>query len=132
VTATSKSGLSSTATSTYTVLAPPVLGRAHESHRTWTEGKARRGRAPHGTTFSFRLGESARVTLSFTTRVHRHKVTRGELVLKGRRGLNKVAFAGRIPHSHKLRPGRYTVVIAATDSLGQRSKPQSLSFRITG
>jgi hypothetical protein len=39
-------------------------------------------------------------------------------------------FQGRIPRAKKLKPGRYTLVITATNSSGARSAPASLSFTI--
>jgi hypothetical protein len=41
-----------------------------------------------------------------------------------------VAFQGRISPVEKLEPGRYTLVITATNSAGVRSAPKSLSFTI--
>ncbi|HEV7460052.1 MAG TPA: hypothetical protein VGN78_05925 [Solirubrobacteraceae bacterium] len=39
-------------------------------------------------------------------------------------------FQGRITRRKKLKPGRYTLVITATNSAGQRSLPRSLTFTI--
>jgi hypothetical protein len=57
-------------------------------------------------------------------------VTEGTLAFTGHRGLNKVFFQGRISPTKALRPGRYTLIITATNSSGQRSGPQALSFVI--
>jgi hypothetical protein len=56
--------------------------------------------------------------------------TAGTLTFVGHSGTNKVAFQGRISPVEKLKPGRYTLVITATNSAGVRSAPTSLSFTI--
>ena len=83
VTATSTDGQTGTMSSTYTVLAPPVvqppavaapvLGNLKESHARWRKGNApaqisshnKRGRPPIGTTFTFTLNVPATVKLVF-------------------------------------------------------------------
>jgi N-acetylneuraminic acid mutarotase len=134
---------------------PPVVGNASESHRTWREGGKlaviTRRKPPVGTTFSFSLNERASVTLGFSqqaggrkvrgkcvaqTKANRHKhackraVVRGTLTFTGHAGSNKVAFQGRISPSTKLPPGTYTVVISATNALGQRASAKPLTFTI--
>lgn len=59
-----------------------------------------------------------------------HTVTAGTLTFAGHSGTNEVAFQGRISPTNKLKPGRYTLVIAATNSAGEHSAPTSLSFTI--
>jgi trimeric autotransporter adhesin len=135
----------------------PSITNATQSHSRWREGKAlasvarRSKRPPLGTTFSFTLNEQAKVSFSFTQRVGgrevKHKcvaqtnknrrkhacartVTRGTLSFTGRAAANKVSFQGRISHSLALRPGTYTLLIAAVNSAGQRSAPKQLSFTI--
>ena len=56
-------------------------------------------------------------------------VTRGRLSFSGHSGLNKVFFQGRLPSRKKLRPGRYTLVVTASNASG-RSSPKRLSFTI--
>ena len=56
-------------------------------------------------------------------------MTVGTLSFTGH-GAMKVAFQGRISRSKKLKPGRYTLVVTATNSAGRRSPPQALSFTI--
>lgn len=68
------------------------------------------------------------MTFSFAQRVGGRKV--GTLTFAGHSGTNKVAFQGRISPEEKLKPGRYTLVITATNSAGMRSAPKSLSFTI--
>jgi hypothetical protein len=48
----------------------------------------------------------------------------------GRPGTNRLAFNGRL-NGKQLKPGRYTVMITATNSAGA-STPVSLNFSITG
>jgi uncharacterized delta-60 repeat protein len=128
----------------------PVVSHAAQSHSSWGETKLRTRRRPVGTTFSFTLSGQARVVFTFTqvvggrkvhgrcvaqTRQNRHKpacrrtVTKGTLSFTGHAGKNSFSFKGRISRSNLLRPGRYTLVITATNSAGV-SKPQSLSFTI--
>ena len=83
-----------------------------------------------GTTFSFSLNEQATVAFSFSQRVRGKNVTVGGLTFTGHSGTNKVKFQGRVSSAKKLKPGRYTLVITATDSAGVNSVPRSLSFTI--
>ncbi len=133
----------------------PMVQRARQSATSWREGKrlARitRAKAPTGTTFSFSLNEQATVTFSFTQRLPGRKVggkcvaqsannlrkpactrtvTAGTLTFTGHTGTNKVVFQGRVSSAKKLKPGRYTLAITATNSAGARSAPKSLSFAI--
>jgi FG-GAP repeat len=134
----------------------PHLTHVTESHSTWRAGNrlatlARAKRAPVGTRFSFVLDQPARVNLAFVqdlsgrkvraacvapTRANRHKpacerqVRTATLSITGHRGINQLAFQGRVSRSKTLRPGRYTVVITATNRAGQRSAPRSLGFTI--
>jgi hypothetical protein len=43
---------------------------------------------------------------------------------------NAVRFDGRVTPSRSLRPGRYTLLITATNAVGQSSAPQKLGFTI--
>ncbi len=52
------------------------------------------------------------------------------LSLAGESGENTVAFQGRISSGRRLAPGSYTLTITATNSVGVRSAPKSLSFTI--
>jgi hypothetical protein len=105
-----------------------------QSTTRWRQGNrlatVSRAKPPIGTTFSFSLNDQAAVTFSFTRRVSGRTVTAGRLTFTGHEGTNKVAFQGRVSPKKKLEPGRYTLVIIATDSAGARSTPQSLSFTI--
>jgi hypothetical protein len=104
-----------------------------------------------GTTISFRLSEPALATLAFSqpatgrkvgrrcktlSRANRKKPrctipnVRGTLTFPSHAGTNKVRFQGRLSRTKKLKPGRYTVTITATDSAGNLSAPKSTSFTI--
>jgi hypothetical protein len=131
-----------------------VLQDVRQSTTRWREGNrlARISRAgtPTGTSFSFSLNEQAQVSFSFArvggrkvsgkclaqTEKNRRKractrtVTAGSLTFTGHGGTNEVVFQGRISPLEKLKPGRYTVVITATNASGQRSQPVSLTFTI--
>jgi hypothetical protein len=128
-----------------------------QTAKTWRENdtlphiSAKKKRPPIGTTFSFALNETAAVTFGFTRQAigrkvhgrctertaknrHRPRCTRtilaGSFTFAGHLGTNKVRFAGRISRSHKLKPGRYTVAITATNLQGKHSAPRSLTFTI--
>jgi hypothetical protein len=111
----------------------PVVQNARQSTTRWREGNQlagiSRARTPTGSTFSFSLNEPATVTFSFT-QSGRRTVTVGRLTFTGHSGSNRVAFQGRISAARKLKPGRYTLVITATNSAGVRSAPRSLTFTI--
>jgi hypothetical protein len=136
---------------------PPTITAAHQSHSTWRAGaklaqvSAKQKKPPVGTTFSFSLNEKATVSFSFTQRVGGRKVkgkcvaqnnknrrkgacrrivTAASLSFTGHSATNKVLFQGAVSRSKKLAPGRYTLVITATNATGQKSTPQSLSFTI--
>jgi hypothetical protein len=152
-----------TSTTTTTVTAPanpapipPSVTHPAQSNRTWREGSklaviSGKPKPPVGTTFSFKLNQSARVTFTFTqqvtgrtvsgkcvaeTKTNRSKrsckrtVTQGTLSFSGRSGENKVAFQGRVSHSRKLPSGGHKLLIGAVNTARQRSKTVSLSFTI--
>ena len=111
-----------------------LVQSVRQSARKWREGNrlaiVSRAKTPVGTTFSFSLNEEVTLTFSFTRRVSGRTVTAGKLTFTGHDGTNKVAFQGRISPKKKLEPGRYQLVITATDSAGARSAPKSLDFTI--
>lgn len=101
---------------------PPPAPTGHitkftQSHRTWHEGKH------GGTTFSFTLNESAKVTVTFTQNHHQRGL--GKLTITGHRGKNKITFDGVINRHTTLKPGIYTVTITTG-----ASTPQRLTFTI--
>ncbi len=136
----------------------PALTRVAQSHSVWREGKAlailagrTKRRLPVGTKFSFALNEAASVSLTFTQKVGGRKVkgrcrtqtkknrklracrrvvTRGTLSRVAHSGGNVLSFQGRISPSRTLKPGRYTVIIAAR-AAGKVSAPKRLRFTIS-
>jgi hypothetical protein len=138
-------------------LPAPAITGAGQSHTRWREGSKlvqisrKKRKPPVGTTFSFSLNEPASVSFAFTQRLAGRRVghrcvaknrrnarrrscaltvTAGVLSFPGHTGTNKVAFQGRVSRSQKLKPGRYTLVISATNAAGVRATPVSLSFTI--
>jgi hypothetical protein len=116
-----------------------------------TRRKRGKSRLPVGTTFAFTLNEQATVRFAFTQEVggrrvgkrcvvqtrrnrRRHKCTRAltaaTLSFFGHAGANTVRFYGRVSGSKRLKPGRYTLVITATNAASQSSVPRKLSFTI--
>jgi hypothetical protein len=129
----------------------PRLSRVGESRHAWHEagGPAAGSHQEVGTTFSFTLNERAQLTLTFIQRITGRRVEgrcvaqtphnrllrsceravrRGSLSLRGRSGINRVPFQGRIPRSTKLPEGSYTLLIHATYE--HRVATARLSFTI--
>jgi hypothetical protein len=50
--------------------------------------------------------------------------------LRGHAGADRVRFYGRLSHRTRLKPGSYTVAIAAVDRNGRRSAQKTLTFTI--
>ena len=134
----------------------PVIAKLSQSHKTWREGRglaklASRRRAPVGTAFTFTLSTPSTLVLSFSRAERGRKVGHrclapdrrnahnrqclrllpaGKLTFaNARAGRNRIVFQGRIAGAKRLGPGRYTVVLTATNA-GGRSAPLSLSFTI--
>ena len=136
---------------------PTITGLA-QSHKTWREGarlatlaRTKPKKRPVGTTFSFRLDTPGRVQLAFTQRVRgrkvsgrcvrptngnkrRHACTRtvvaGSLAFSDHAGLNRVHFEGRLSRKRRLKPGPYTLVVTAANTLGRKSATRTISFTI--
>jgi hypothetical protein len=137
-----------------------AVSNLRQSHVVWREGNRtahvsairKTTGPPVGTTFSFSLDQQARVTFRFTRRVSGRRVghmclaaTRGNrrhrscertvtarvFSFAAREGTSKVVFQGRLPHAHKLAPGRYTLIATASNTTGT-SAPKSLVFTIVG
>jgi hypothetical protein len=132
----------------------PSLQGVGESHRRWRRGSglpriARAPKPPVGTTFSFTLTQSALVDFAFTQtppgrkvghrcvapnaknahdRSCKRTVTVGSLTFLAGRGAHSVRFQGRISSSKRLKPGRYTLIITATNTAG--STVARLTFAI--
>jgi hypothetical protein len=98
------------------------------------------------------LNEAARVSLTFTKRVagrkvnrkcvaqtrrNRHRrscrrtVTVGTIWFNAHTGRNRVTLNSFRIHGRRLSPGRYTLIITATNhATGKQSQPQRLTFTI--
>ena len=66
-------------------------------------------------------------------RIHIHSDDGGGIEVvsfAGHTGTNTLSFQGRISASKMLPPARYTLLITATNTVGQNSQPQSLDFTI--
>jgi Divergent InlB B-repeat domain len=142
-----------------TQLPAPAISGLGETARTWREGNAlahitaatdSRRRLPSGTTFSFALNVSARVTLTFARSAAGRKlanrcvaqskrnargrrcvrtITAGKLTFSAPAGASRVRFDGVLSKHDKLKPGSYTLVVSAAAS-GERSAPRRLRFTI--
>lgn len=157
VTATNQAGSTAQTSAPHTVTRPaPSVSQVGQSHRRWREGSrlpqiASVQKRSVGTTFRFTVNESAKMRFAFTRKgrgrdvsgrcVPRSSknldqpactriVTVGALTFTASAGAHKVRFQGHISKHHTLKPGRYTLIISAADSAGQRSTPESLTFTI--
>jgi hypothetical protein len=137
----------------------PTVSNLTQSHATWREGSAlasfaarrKKRKPPVGTAFSFVLSDAAAVRLDFVQRIHgrsvhgrcvrrttknhakracRRVVIAGSLSFSGHLGRNKVGFQGRTSRTRKLKPGRFALVLTATNAARQSSSPKSLTFTI--
>jgi hypothetical protein len=91
-------------------------------------------KAPRGTKVSYRLSELAKAKLRIERAFKKGKRTRyrllkGSFTHSGKAGLNRFRFTGRL-RGKKLRPGRYRLVLVATDAAGNSSKARRMKFRI--
>jgi len=139
VVATNPSGTSYGDDVAFTTVAPapvaPVLSHVSQSHRLWRVDRRHKTPAiarkrPRGTRFKYTLSVDA--TVRFTIqRVRPHKRPKTEMRLRraGHGGLNTTKFTGRVGRK-VLKPGRYRVVIAASNSAGA-AKSKTLRFRVT-
>lgn len=121
----------------------PSISHVTQSHRTWQRGNTlaslAKHRPPVGTTFSFVLNGSATVSLVFTrqrpgrdvhnqclapTKKNRHHpvcqriAVAGSLKSLAHAGINMIVFDGRLSRSTALAPGRYRLLITASNSAG--------------
>jgi hypothetical protein len=83
-----------------------------------------------GTRIRYTLNEAAVVRFRLERRRGRRTRTlRGGFTRRGKRGVDRARFNGRL-RGHRLRAGRYYLVATATDLAGNRSKPARAKFRI--
>jgi hypothetical protein len=133
---------------------PPAITSVRETNSIWRLGSSlahlSARRPPVGTVFSFALASAAAVRFEFFTRAPgrrakggcvapthsnrrgrscRRSVSSGTLALAGHPGTNRVSFQGRLSPTRKLAPGRYTLLIAASNA-GGRAYGGPLSFTI--
>jgi hypothetical protein len=114
----------------------PLISGFRSSHSVFAitrAGTPLAARVARGTWLRYRLSENARVVLKIQRALAgRHTRYRGVGTLRrsGVSGLNRTRFTGRIGR-RALQPGRYRVVITATDAAGNRSARKTTSFRIT-
>jgi predicted outer membrane repeat protein len=112
----------------------PSISRLHESHKVWRLGSkrariSRAHRRPVGTTFRFKLNTKSTVRLTFRRIVGHKRRSAGGLTFKNvRAGQRKLAFQGRLEGHRKLKRGRYTMTLTASNSTGHTS--HSIKFRI--
>jgi hypothetical protein len=144
VAATDGDGVTATRTVNYTVVPaptdvhhPPPLSIAalRQSASVWRVGRklassAGKRKRPVGTTYSFKLNRPAHVALQFSRSAHGRAARAGRVRLSGRAGSNRIRFQGHISRTKRLRPGRYTLQVTATDDGGQRSRSRTLKFTI--
>ncbi|HEX4623403.1 MAG TPA: hypothetical protein VH231_03035 [Solirubrobacteraceae bacterium] len=84
------------------------------------QGEARAFLKPAGG--SFALDQRASARLSF----RRGRKAAGTVSVAAHPGANRVRFEGRISRRKRLKPGRYSVAIVATNDAGQRAVGRTL------
>jgi hypothetical protein len=105
----------------FAATAPPMLTGVRESRRTWRTG----------TVFTFEVNEPARVVFTVTKRVATRRIVVGTMSVTRGPGHDRVSFAGRLSKpKRRLVAGRYTVLVAAVNSAGARSRERSLTFTV--
>jgi hypothetical protein len=133
VTATSKDGLTQTATVTYRVKPPKIKPRVPRlshlrlkprSFEAATKGGALVARVEIGTTITYRDTLAARTTF----RVYRGGVLLGSFRHHDHAGTNRLRFTGRV-NDRSLRPGHYVLTAIAVFA-GQKSKVLRATFTI--
>lgn len=137
--------------------ATPALTHVSQAHIRWREGAKQATiardpkRVPVGTSFSFTINETARVSFVFTQTVsgrkvsgecqpptrqdHKHlrcrrTITRATLIYTANAGAHRLGFEGQVKN-RRLPLGAYTLELTATDTTtGRRSRSQTLRFAI--
>ncbi len=129
----------------------PTVSKLRQAASAWLEGTAAATVSSHlkrGTTFTFSLNETARVTLKFTQPSagrevdgrcmvrsardapnRRCTVAAGALTFSMRAGHRRIRFDGELARHKKLKPGTYTVAVTAT-AAGKTSVPHTLRFTV--
>jgi subtilase family serine protease len=150
-TATDSDGVSTSASVGYTVVAVvPQISALRETSSHWATHGTKRTRLPVGTSFSFSLDQTAKVTLRFS-RQRSGRIKAGHCVAPGRaprgarscrlalgagtisvtgdHGANTVTFNGHTS-SGNLSAGSYTVTLTAVGLSGKPSEPATLRFTV--
>ncbi len=147
---------SATGASVTVVVPAPTLTAVRQSASRWRDGSklasiSRRAKQPPiGTSFSFTLNTPATVSFSFSRQARGRSVAHrcvaktqknarrkacnlsvaaGGLSLAAETGTDRVSFQGRVSRRTRLKPGRYTLILTASNPTGT-SAAQSLSFTV--
>jgi hypothetical protein len=81
--------------------------------------------------FRYSLSEAARVLFTIERVLPGRKFGRPRrFAVSALAGLNVTRFSGRIG-GRALAPGRYRLILLATDATGRRSAPKRLTFQVT-
>jgi flagella basal body P-ring formation protein FlgA len=106
-------------------------------------GRASSASPPPATTLRFRASEAARVTVALT-RARKGRRSKGACSTRAKRGrrctawstartIRRAATGGQNDitlRARGLKPGRYRVVLTATDEVGNRSPRRTLGLRV--
>ena len=98
-----------------------------QSARRWRASRSARRKARVGTTFRFELNRPAKATLTFYRSSSKRRL--GAQTRIAPAGASRIRFTGRVSARLRLRPGRYTVVLGATDGI-TRLAAKRLTFTI--
>jgi hypothetical protein len=132
---------------------PPVLSKLKVSPSTFRRGTSvpRIAKSRTGTRITFALTSAAKVRLSFAkaepgrtvgracrrpSRSNRNRrrctryVTVGSFTVRGRRGSNTVAFAGRLSRTKRLSLGSYKLTATPIDSARKTGRPNTARLKI--
>ena len=98
-----------------------------QSARRWRASRSARRAAPVGTTFRFTLSRPAKATLTLYRASSKRRL--GAITRTAPAGTSRIRFTGRVSARLRLNPGRYTVVLRATDGI-TRVAAKRLTFTI--
>ena len=87
-------------------------------------------RAAPGRLVGGRCGRPTRLNRS-RRRCTRMLAVRGSVSLPVQAGARRIKFAGRLSARRRLRPGRYQLILRATDAAGNVSTPDRARFRLS-
>jgi hypothetical protein len=104
----------------------PVLTRLRVIPRAFRAARAPSGRGPRGGRLGFTVSERSRVRVTLFRGGRRLGAMSTVTAARGRLS---VRLTGRL-HGRAVRPGRYRVVLVATDLAGNRSVPRRVGFTV--